>query len=106
MTKQEALIRKVLTTHRPTPGQFAIPNNVHPDGTIVANQWWDCRDSFQECFADKTEVILFSHKSGHFDRVNSFISIVEELLNVSVSEVGLTQRKTISYVIPSDFWVF
>lgn len=59
---------------------------------------------FQEDFTKRTETILFAHKSGHYTRLRNFISIAEELLDVATSEVGPTQRKTISYITPSDFW--
>ena len=71
---------------------------------MMAGQWWDCRELFQEDFTKRTETILFAHKSGHYQRIQSFISTAEELLDVASSEVGPTQRKTISYIIPSDFW--
>ena len=45
-----------------------------------------------------------AHKAGHFQRIRTFISIAEEVLGVATSEVGQTQRKTISYIIPSSFW--
>ena len=92
-----------MTTHRPTPGQFSTAKN-QPDGTMIAEQWWDCRELFQEDFTKKIKTILFAHKSGSFHRVRDFISIAEELLDAATSEVGPTQRKTISYIIPSDFW--
>ncbi len=71
---------------------------------MVAGQWWDCRELFQEDFTKKTETILFAHRSGHFNRIKTFIAVVEELLDVSTSEVGPTQRKTISFILPSEFW--
>jgi hypothetical protein len=33
------------------------------------------------------------------------VSLAEEILGVSNSEIGPTQRKTISHILPSDFWV-
>ena len=92
-----------MTTHRPKPGQFSTADS-QPDGTLISHSWWDCRELFQEDFTKKTETILFAHKSGHYPRIRTFISIAEELLNAPTSEVGPTQRKTISYIIPSDFW--
>jgi hypothetical protein len=96
-------VRRVLTTHRPSPGQFSTADS-QPDGTLISNAWWDCRELFQDDFTKKTETILFAHKSGHYPRIRTFISIAEELLDAPASEVGPTHRKTITYIIPSDFW--
>lgn len=60
---------------------------------------------FQEDFTKRTTTVLFAHRQGHFPRVRNFISLSEEILGVSTSEVGATQRKTISYILPSDFWI-
>jgi len=79
-------------------------SQIRPDGVFVAGQWWDCRELFQDDFTKQTETVLLAHKSGHFNRLRIFISTAEEVLSVPTSEVGPTQRKTISYIIPSSFW--
>lgn len=102
--REVTLVRKVLVTQRPTPGQLAVVRSVREDGVLIAGPWFDCRELWHAEYKGRNDVVLIAHKAGHHKRLRAFISLAEELLGASSSDIAPTQRKTITCIVPSDFW--
>ena len=85
-------------------GSFSKVSGVAYDGAWIARRWYYCREWFHDQ-SHGVRRILYTHKSGKTDNLAHFIRKVERRLKVEPkTEIGPTQRKTISWVRVSPWW--
>lgn len=91
------------TPYRPDPGSFCRPKDVI-NGRYRAGTWFDCREvwhyEMRYC-----PLFFYSHKNGKSGSIMEFIKKIEDKLGVPKSHIGPTQRKTICWIEPSQWWI-
>jgi hypothetical protein len=93
----------VLGPYRPGPGNFAKIKHIFQDGSIMPSQWQDCREIWHS-ENKNLKFFFFSHPSGTGKNAARFMEKFEKKVDATPSRMGLTQRKTISWVEPSAWW--
>lgn len=84
-------------------GSFSRIDRVLPDGTFVAREWLKCREYFHDD-SHGINRMLFCHAKDRSYQVAAFINCIEDKLGIESSEVGPTQRNTISWLNVSTWW--
>lgn len=85
-------------------GSFSKIEYIKYDGTLVAREWLFCREYFQD---ESTGIkrMLFCHTKHRCKNIASFISIIEDKLQIKEkTTIGPTQRYNISWINVSDWW--
>lgn len=85
-------------------GSFSCVDFKKDDGTLVAKEWFYCREYFHN-YSQGIRSLLFCHIKCRGKNIAAFINRVEEMVGVSPrSKFGPTQRYDISWIKISPWW--
>lgn len=92
------------TSYKSDPGSFARPKAFN-DGRYTISQWRFCRELFHKDLYG-LKLFFYSHVPGNGYCIAKFMSKIEDILNIKCkSQFGPTQRKTVMWIKPSNWWI-
>lgn len=86
-------------------GSFSKILFTKEDGTLIAKEWLYCREYFQD-ESKGINQFLFCHSKDKIKNIFAFINKIENVLKINkFSLMGPTQRKNVSWIKPSNWWL-
>ena len=97
-------VLQIQMSSKPTAFAFAKPFEIQGNLYRVRTWHW-CRELWHTHFR-KLPLCFFSHRGGKHRVIVEFIAKIEDKLNVHPrSQFGRTQKKNITWVKPSVWWI-
>ena len=95
---------RISCPYRPLPGHFSKPRSTDDFGVVSPGIWQYCREVFHRDNRG-CGYFFYAHNPGKLHHVAAFIEKIENTIGINIhSEIGPTQRKTISWVRPARWW--